>query len=301
MPKYTDKTNISDKDINFYIVTSVKGGCGKSSVSFDLAYRKKDACIIDMDILGSTWALLSPMKGQKFIKDIHTTNDIISKLIWKKDINGKKISIIMNSNETKEKFNYLNQIYNANTPEIETGIFKNIIIHLIEYLINNGYKNLIFDMPPSFDLYSGPLFNYLCKYGTKIETELPLKLNFILVSPVTRIGVNSIYDWLYGYFYYPKNFSYVTDIKKINIEVFFVDLFNIGALGLNLIDTLKEAIDNKIVGFNTPVLSDKNIKNYLVDFSFSWYRIANQEIPIEDFQPFITNTLDKKDEYEQDV
>ena len=286
MPEYISKKEESSEAINFYIVTSVKGGCGKSSISFDLAFRQENSCIIDMDLLGSTWSLLANFADQLFISEIHDTKDFKTNLIWKKNIKDSVVSIVMNSNKKGEKTNYLNQMLNANTPEIETGIFKNVIIHLVEYLIELGYKNIIFDMPSSFDIYSGPIFSYLCKWQTKIKKkdDIRLKLHFVLVSPVTVIGVNSIYDWIYDYFVFPKDFSYITDIEKIDITVYFVDIFNIN--DTNLKEKLNNAIDLKMKELRSNTFKLDKINNILVPFSRLWYDIANKETPIESFEPF---------------
>lgn len=288
MPEYLGKSKDVKDCINFFIVSSVKGGCGKSSIAFDLACKKEKSVIIDLDISGSTWSLFFDLSDQKYITDIHSQFDIDDRLIMTKKVkDNKEVSLIMNDSSQKSKQHIYDDFKRGNVPEIDHGIFKNNIIKIIEFLIDEGRENIIFDMPPCLDMYAGSIFDFLCKCNTKLNNQnsRKYKLNFILCAPPTVIGVKSIYDWIYTYFTRPNNMGYVADIKKINVEVYYVDLLKESSPTLN--DDLKRVI-NKEMDSHDDFKPNKmeDIKNHIVGYSNTWNKIANKESKVEDFETF---------------
>ena len=289
MPEYLKKSSKAKNYINIYIVSSVKGGCGKSSIAFDLAYKKPDSAIVDLDVLGSTWALIAKQATPKYLTNITSTSDIDETFFWREEINENTVEMIMNETKQSSKQYYYNHLKNGNVPEIEHGIFKNNVIRIIEYLINKGIKNVILDMPPSLDMYSGPIFDFLCKNNTELNIgSKKLRLNFILASPITVVGVRSIYDWICEYFKDSKNMSHITDINQINVDVYFVDLSDSlndpsSTLKTDLSNAIKSQIDKlDMAGFNM----HEEVKNHIVQYSKCWNRIANEEISINSFEGF---------------
>lgn len=182
---------------NFYIVDSVKGGCGKTSIALwkamelscekinvhDKNLKSKKVCYLDLDLLGTSTAILlgDNTNGTSYLNDLFTGDrTAVRKLSVKRDLNiyyeeaenkiyhfkndgtytEKKIGLIL-SNPNQNKKNLFRVGYPTDGHHIDYDFFARRINELIKELIDGGFTDFVIDMPPNSDPYTDSIFDLL--------------------------------------------------------------------------------------------------------------------------------------------
>ena len=162
-----------NQKIVFHIVNSIKGGSGKSTVSFFLAdhfNRESDskAVIIDLDVNGSSW--FNDHKIENY------ENNFIQNYFYKPEgILSRESARIVYRYQDKDDNNantdgrieaYLcDPKKSFHLSEYELDLFENLISVIIDSIIvQNGNKeniHIILDMPPSYEEHAARIVNHL--------------------------------------------------------------------------------------------------------------------------------------------
>lgn len=202
---------------NFYIVDSVKGGCGKTSIALwkamelscekinvhDKNSKYKKVCYLDLDLLGTSTAIL--LGGNKnitsYLNDLFKGNrTAVRKLpvkhdmnIYYKDVENKtycfknyetkeasKIGLILSNPDQDEK-NLFRVGYPTDGHHIDYDFFARRINELIKELIDGGFTDFVIDMPPNSDPYTDSIFDLLLHRKPSNE-EKDKVVSLLLVS-----------------------------------------------------------------------------------------------------------------------
>ncbi len=148
----------------YNLINSVKGGCGKTTLSMWLAYSLENSLLIDMDLLGTSMQALIYGDDQKS-HDTAYTNDVIhgvenstKSFVEKVDLqDGKCINLIFASMDYKEKDRFKAGKHSGYTPVVKHSMFRMGLKNLLKHhktIYGNDVKHFIFDMPPNSDGYS---------------------------------------------------------------------------------------------------------------------------------------------------
>lgn len=155
----------TDKTYKTYnLINSVKGGCGKTTLSMWLAYSLENSLLIDMDLLGTSMQALIYGDDKKS-HDTAYTNDVFhgvennkKKFVERVDLeNGKCINLIFASMEYKEKDQFKAGKQSGYTPVVKHSMFRMGLRNLLKHhktISGNEVEHFIFDMPPNSDGFS---------------------------------------------------------------------------------------------------------------------------------------------------
>lgn len=147
----------------YNLVSSVKGGCGKTTFSVWMAYYLDQAVLIDMDLLGTSMQILfdgnTNDNKKAFMNDIF--QDVKSN---KKEFvesvkleGGRSINVIFSSMDCQKQRKFKSGRYSGYTPVVKHSIFRSGLRELIKHNKMIGDKpveHFIFDMPPNSDGFS---------------------------------------------------------------------------------------------------------------------------------------------------
>lgn len=173
------------RKIIFHIVNSIKGGSGKSTISFFLAdyFNKKQDCkavIIDLDVNGSSWFNDHKIEnfGKNFIQNyFYKPQEIVShenaSIVYKFQDKDDKTANIDGRIEA-----YLCDPNNSFLmSKCELDLFENLIFVIINHIINKFKSDkavhIILDMPPSYEEHADRIINHLL-----IDNNSPLYKDF---------------------------------------------------------------------------------------------------------------------------
>lgn len=209
-----NKRKKEDKKLNIHIVDSVKGGSGKSTFSAKLcAFLSLDEdvnpCVIDLDLLGTSWKYIfgnsieDSSSGSKkkwfYLNDLVKDYDYYIKTIFTQEINFNNVLGSNPSDTHKFKAIFSNPNPNAKneyrisdnqyTPNISYDVFCNVVLDLIDFLGDDGYTDIVLDMPPNSDPYSDKVLHYCLKPQFKHNTSL------YMVSSTNIAHIMSTFDW----------------------------------------------------------------------------------------------------------
>ena len=193
---------ILDKRMNVTVVDSVKGGCGKTSISLKyatmFAQKNSKVCYIDLDILGSS--IEAFINGRKFVgkdaKEIMSTGtpygvspfrlevESAAKFYLNEMFNGQAFSerffnkirvtesataatcyfdLIACSPDQDEKDRFKPSRLINYVGQIDYEYFAAMIEKMLKVLEKMGYEQIVIDMPPNSDAYTDSLFNILLR------------------------------------------------------------------------------------------------------------------------------------------
>ena len=238
--------------LNFHVVNSVKGGCGKTTVSLYLAnYLRKQAnrypVIIDLDICGSTWY----SNNINYIKDndkgsITFLNDLFynfEKNSGKNYLTGLNVK---DDSETDELLKQLKVVMVApdklTSMDDETlDIIENTIFQLVYQLSSTQYNaegkrekeitDIIFDLPPGYEKHSERTVRHLLM---NLRSPLYKKLNDLkyeiylyMVSTLNQAAFNANLKYVYNLFENPQYSMDNSILKKKNIIFILNDINDI--------------------------------------------------------------------------
>lgn len=203
--------------MNFHLVDSVKGGCGKTSLALWKAIqlendkeKNKKVCYFDFDLLGTSLEKLLNFSHNNtilYLNDlfINSRNDIrkrktITKCYY--DKNGKlfdeskyrfnnpigSFSILFSSpcQESKNLF----RVNTSNSGKyIDYDFFANKITELIQLLDEGEYTDIVIDMPPNSDPYTDSVFRIL------LDIKNNYNINLMMVSSYDRSHIEANTEW----------------------------------------------------------------------------------------------------------
>lgn len=253
--------------MEFYVVDSVKGGCGKTATaiwkSLELASTKENkVCYIDMDILGTsleTYLQISIDAEAKYLSELFSKSNAVKcercikkqkfikenyEVIKEKtvEVNYDKESlieigmIISSPNETDKKM-FKPNIMTHYVYHIDYDFFARKLEILFDELEKGGYTHMVIDMPPNSDPYTDSVFDILLNRKNSSKD-----VNLIIVSLFDRSHVEANLKWIEDRVQSgDQNWH---NFKKV--ELFFND--NRGAFDeyKNSMDGVKKQIDQMI-------------------------------------------------------
>lgn len=221
-------------EMNIIVVDSVKGGCGKTSVSLKYAIemaqvQSNKVCYLDLDLLGSSIEMFlignnfvgkkdykyTPKKNHPITIGVQGTAIYYFNEVFKGEqfntyflneieIGGsgsKKGSFFLiscnpNQNE-KDRFKpsrLMNYI-----GQIDYDYFAAMIEKVLEQLEILKFTHVIIDMPPNSDAYTDSLFNILLrKYDSKDKEEIKTKyhVEICIINSFDRAHFSANLEWL---------------------------------------------------------------------------------------------------------
>ncbi len=234
--------------MNIHIVDSVKGGSGKSTFSLKLCCALNDQdnikpCVIDLDLLGTSWFhLFSNCDGikERILKHrIIYLNELVHDFRYYKNMlfiqkvnlkvalvnssskSDKIIDVIICNPDPKAKEDYV-IVDNLSATDITYDIFCDEIMELINYLDEEGYTDIILDMPPNTEPYSNKVLNACLCVKPKISCIKNVSL--YMVSSINPAHINSTFEWYRNFIDNSKsqhiatknNFSKIKENEKDN-------------------------------------------------------------------------------------
>lgn len=168
--------------IHYHVIDSVKGGCGKTTFAIMLAAflermeQKEQACILDMDFLGTSMVSLffakkgfeslpdHPIYLNEKVRDFHTGD---KKYICTFEAGGSEFHIGFASPNQRDKNAFGCTSPMNYVPGISYSMFRNVLKSLLEknaeklsaqipgsQTEEKTLKHVIFDMPPNYDGFS---------------------------------------------------------------------------------------------------------------------------------------------------
>lgn len=197
----------------YNVVNSVKGGCGKTTLSVWLATYlnnqavdlvKGNSCIIDMDLQGTAlvslfygsndidqnyhylheWIRGYQIKGTKFIQEICLEQD-------------KKFSVVFASPKQEDKNLFYSGARSNYSPIIEYGTFRLGISRLLKNgdFCAHDFKHIIFDMPPNADGYSDSALECVLnpRYTAVEKDDI---VNLFMMMTMDNSHMSATTDWL---------------------------------------------------------------------------------------------------------
>ena len=202
----------------FIIVDSVKGGCGKTTDALAVAIdRAGKDCI---DLLGTSMERL--IMGGLFIRE---TKRLMDQAVYKRanrylndlvsienaffhdyatgieiglGVEGScDIDFIISSPYECDRRKFRVSGNSNYTMQITPTHFRGVIKKLIERLMDEKYKTIVFDMPPNSDVYTDCVFDILL--NTEYRQFQKNKIDSVelrIVSTVDRSHIYSNIDWL---------------------------------------------------------------------------------------------------------
>lgn len=210
--------------MNYFIVDSVKGGCGKSTIALWKAINlklqgqeKSKVCYVDLDILGTSM--------EKFIgcrKDPNTVylNDLFAgernavkkkkvttSLNFKVEEIGDKNSFILDESEEAVRISAIfcspkQKDKNLFRPNYLTGgqcidytFFALRMKELFEELKDGGYTDIVIDMPPNSDPYTDSVFDLLLHRTSSSSPAKDWTVKLLLISSFDRPNIQANVNW----------------------------------------------------------------------------------------------------------
>lgn len=210
-------------DKNYFIIHSVKGGCGKSSVSLFtgllLSMEEKNSIIIDCDLSASaTHKLYAPSNGgdentiqlmDKKIKDnalneylrgdVVDIDDIINpiRFNWNIDKNtdipkNMELDYIFAHSENSKLSDFRFNIGSNRANNMPIGQFNNKFKELLSIIkASKNYKHVIFDLAASSNEYSYIIYKYLLELHNEKN-----KMFLVLVTTSDRSHLEETTQYL---------------------------------------------------------------------------------------------------------
>lgn len=205
--------------MKIHIVDSVKGGSGKSTFSLKLCCALKsqkdtNPCIIDLDLLGTSWKHIYEKcleySNYKKGKSLIYLNDLVKDFEYYKNTQFiQKINIISKLNASSDKEHLvINAVFcdpnpnakklyritdNEYIPDISYDVFHDEFMALLNYLNEEGYTDVILDMPPNSDPYSDKVLHTCLKVNWHLNFIQSTSL--YMVSSINLAHIKSTFDW----------------------------------------------------------------------------------------------------------
>lgn len=202
------------KKLNIHIVDSIKGGSGKSTFSAKLcAYLSLQSevkpCVIDLDLLGTSWQYVfgNGIEGSEdgeykliYLNDLVRDYEYYIRTMFIQKINVHLALSTANvtiqpqihaifSNPTQKAKNEYKISDNKYMPDVSYDVFYRVVCELINYLGDEGYTDIVLDMPPNSDPYSDKILNACLKPDFKYNTSL------YMVSSTNIAHIMSTFEW----------------------------------------------------------------------------------------------------------
>lgn len=211
--------------MEYYIVDSVKGGCGKTTIAMykaiDLANENiaNKVCYLDMDILGTAIESFlqikeNPTQGVKYFSDMFDNRESIRsercvrKLVFDKEnymLVDKKLEInelvdfqkdyvkvgaVFSSPDENKKKLFKPSISTHYNQHIDYDFFARKLEILFSELKAGGYTHIVIDMPPNSDAYTDSVFKQL------LDLKKEDKVYLYLISTYDRSHIVANSNWL---------------------------------------------------------------------------------------------------------
>ncbi len=269
--------------IRINVINSIKGGCGKSTLSLYLAdYMKRKGStpvILDLDICGTSWQKNFKsffVEKKEFDKRFVFINDLI--FDFNNGITGHFIANMNIASEGSDTFeDYQLQICMADPKskrkihDEQLDLFEAAIFKLIKTIIDDYYNDdsdcdLIFDMPPGYEDHAECVINHLLfdinsqliKYLDK-NYKGKYEIHMIMASGFNRASVEMNIEYIQRLYNNGQNYSCIVNkvLKEENIAYVFIDISDVckgSDIGDNFFNIEKNKVSEK-----SPVLKVEHL------------------------------------------
>lgn len=281
----------------FNFVTSIKGGCGKTTFSVFLARYLEDACkesekstekeehclIFDMDFQGTSmenlfWGIPKDMpKAHKYlnaaIRESREIDDFIVKNLISEDV---VLDTIFADSDVKEKEKFRISSRTGYSPAVQYNVFKGGLIRFLnKFMAKKTYKHFIFDMPPNSDGYSSAAME--CVMDSALEKKGEM-LNYYKIKKKQDV-INLFYLTSFDAGQILQTINHIVDDLK-NRDFYFDNLFLV--------------LNNNIIGShnlgNEPL---SNIANVVENFKKTLNSLGLQQTEYERIFILCMYTIEK--------
>ena len=236
--------------IRINVINSIKGGCGKSTLSLYLAdYMKRKGStpvILDLDICGTSWQKNFEsffVEENLFKTNFNYINDMI--FDFDNGITGHFIANMNIASEVGDPFeDYKLQICLADPKnkrkihDEQLDLFEAVIYKLIKTILDDYYEDgsdcdLIFDMPPGYEDHAECVINHLLfdinsqliKYLDK-NYKKRYEIHMIMASGLNIASVELNKEYIKKLYNNGQNYSCIVNriLKKDNVAFVFADI-----------------------------------------------------------------------------
>ncbi len=204
----------------YHLVNSIKGGCGKTTLSLWLAaylesVEKQKSCIIDMDLQGSCMvslidAVTNAEDILKLEKNYHYLNELVRGYRIKdtnfiEDIQlegGITFSVIFASPKQEDKTAFYSGARCNYSPLMEYGTFRTGLVRFFENdetMKKRKFSHIIFDLPPNSDGYSDAALESIlnpkysvCEKGDEVNLFMVMTMDTSHLMATVN-GIKEIY------------------------------------------------------------------------------------------------------------
>lgn len=251
--------------MDFYLIHSIKGGCGKTTIALRVASQLamkggRKICLLDVDFKGTGLIHLlldsGPQRyayrGIKKPDDFAYWNQCFSDptvdfsermLICvegeeESGSGGARFQIAVSDPQQLERDKFIGNASPTDGLAINVAIFRFRLLEVIKKLKDLKYTDVVLDLPPSFDEYTKGIFQEFFSKDSRDGAFLRKKENRIILYLVTSYDKSHFYstrDFLTDYIKRPRHRH-----KQANqVKVVFNDVSNsAGGFSQELIDGL---------------------------------------------------------------
>ncbi len=216
---------MNDKECTIYCINSVKGGCGKTTVSLSIAYtimynleseymkeinnpiKKEDGkelsvpkvCYIDLDILGTgvEYVIFEEDSNLKYFNNAHCKTDTYDD--FKQFINpidrvdsNLQIDCILLSADPKEKSKFLKGNHNYDKAHNMNVFLKRSEKLLSAFIKGKEYDAIIIDSSPSYDDFPRSIYKYLRNISSDKDNNIKKVYNLFVSTLETSHVLTTI-------------------------------------------------------------------------------------------------------------
>lgn len=186
----------------YNLVSSIKGGCGKTTFSVWMAYYLKQSLLIDMDLLGTSMQII--FDGSADVQKTGYTSDVFQEVknskkqfVEKVVLDSKCINIIFSSMDYKEKEKFKSGRRSGYTPVVKHNIFRLGLGKLIDsnkMIDGKAVDHFIFDMPPNSDGYSDAAMECIFNSKYSVAKKDDKKNLFMMIGTDWGQTIATIYE-----------------------------------------------------------------------------------------------------------
>lgn len=222
--------------MDFYLIHSIKGGCGKTSVALmlasQLAVKDRRVCLLDMDFKGTGLGYLllgnSNYDGIEQPDDFSFWNECFADptvdfaermLVWAEDPQKKaRFHIAISDPKQQERDKFIASTSPTDGLAVNTAIFRFKFLEIVKKLEDLGYTDVVLDLPPSFDEYTKGIFQEFFSKDSREGRFLRDNGNRMMLYMVTsydRAHFRSTIDYLTDYYKRSRHRHRPADVVKV--------------------------------------------------------------------------------------
>lgn len=238
--------------MDFYLIHSIKGGCGKTTIALrtasQLAMRDdRKICLLDVDFKGTglSHLLLGDAYGdayagveekESFIywnqcfsdPAVEFAEQMLIDVKDEKNVGGSneaRLQIAVSDPKQVERDKFIGSTSPTDGLAVNIGIFRFKLLEVIKKLEDWGYTDVVLDLPPSFDEYTKGIFQEFFSKDSRdgaFLRKLGKRVILYLVTSYDRSHFLSTKDFLVDYAKRPRHRHKPAD----HLRIIFNDVSN---------------------------------------------------------------------------